>query len=470
MNIMVQEFIKEAGGSDIRCLVIGDRVIAAMKRQGAKGDFRSNLHRGGSAEVIKITPEERSTATRAASIMGLNVCGVDLLRSKHGPVVMEINSSPGWKGSKQRPKLTSPKRSSNLWRRMRNPIKQRLVAMAKKPRQAFEIGGTTIQPGTRQTVNLHMSLLSDHTPMDMPIHVIHGKRDGPRLFISAAIHGDELNGVEIIRRILKTPRVNKLRGTLIAVPIVNVFGFLAHTRYLPDRRDLNRSFPGNEKGSLTSQLAYLFMKEVVLRCTYGIDLHTGAIHRSNLPQIRADLTDPMMEQLAKHFSAPLVLHSDLRDGSLRRAATDKQIPTMLFEAGEALRFDELAIRLGVRGIIRVMQTLGMFGKPPRPSKKHQCGLPVILLAPGTNRGNFSVVVAPRSQSPKRREDGHGHRSHGHSRNARRSGRPWDPHRPDKFTGRQSRRCSIPHRQCSQCHQSRKGRGGISRRNSRRNEP
>ncbi len=240
--------------------------------------------------------------------------------------------------------------------------------MANTQRAAFEIGSTTIVAGTRRTVNLPMSLLSNHTPMSIPIHVIHGKKDGPRLFISAAIHGDELNGVEIIRRILKTPRVTKLRGTLVAVPIVNVFGFLAHSRYLPDRRDLNRSFPGNEKGSLTSQLASLFMKEVVLRCTHGIDLHTGAIHRSNLPQIRADLTDPMMEQLAKSFSAPLVLHSDLRDGSLRRAATDKQIPTMLYEAGEALRFDELAIRLGVRGIIRVMQTLGMFGKLPPPQK------------------------------------------------------------------------------------------------------
>lgn len=234
--------------------------------------------------------------------------------------------------------------------------------MANTPRADFEIGGTTIIAGTRQTVNLPMSLLSNHTPMNIPVHVIHGKKDGPCLFISAAIHGDELNGVEIIRRILKTARMNKLQGTLIAVPIVNVFGFLAHSRYLPDRRDLNRSFPGSEKGSLTSQLAYLFMKEVVLRCTHGIDLHTGAIHRSNLPQIRADLTDPMMEQLAKSFSAPMVLHSDLRDGSLRRAATDKQIPTMLYEAGEALRFDEVSIRLGVRGIIRVMQTLGMLGK------------------------------------------------------------------------------------------------------------
>jgi len=240
--------------------------------------------------------------------------------------------------------------------------------VAKTQRAAFEIGATTIIAGTRRTVNLPMSLLSNHTPMDIPIHVIHGKQDGPRLFISAAIHGDELNGVEIIRRILKNTRMKRLKGTLVAVPIVNVYGFLAHSRYLPDRRDLNRSFPGNEKGSLTSQLAYLFMKEVVLRCTHGIDLHTGAIHRSNLPQIRADLTDPMMEQLAQSFSAPLVLHSDLRDGSLRLAATDKQIPTMLYEAGEALRFDELSIRLGVRGIMRVMQSLGMFGKQPPPEK------------------------------------------------------------------------------------------------------
>ncbi len=242
--------------------------------------------------------------------------------------------------------------------------------MAKTQRRAFEIGGTTVKPGTRHTTNLSLSVLSTHTPMEIPIHVIHGKKEGPCLFLSAAIHGDELNGVEIIRRVLQVPRLNKLRGTLIAVPIVNVFGFLAHSRYLPDRRDLNRNFPGSAKGSLTSQLAYLFMKEVVLRCTHGIDLHTGAIHRSNLPQIRADLTDPNMEVLTKAFSAPLILHSNLRDGSLRRAATDKKIPTMLYEAGEALRFDEFAIRLGVRGILRVMQTLDMVGKlqPPRQTK------------------------------------------------------------------------------------------------------
>ena len=232
----------------------------------------------------------------------------------------------------------------------------------------FEIGGRSIKPGTRQTISLPMSLLSDHTPMKIPIHVVHGRREGPRLFVSAAIHGDELNGVEIIRRLLKSSKLSKLCGTLIAVPIVNVFGFMANSRYLPDRRDLNRSFPGNSKGSLTAQLAHLFMKEVVSRCTHGIDLHTGAIHRKNLPHIRADISDPAMESLAQAFSAPLILHSNLRDGSLRLAATEMKIPTMLYEAGEALRFDEVSIRIGVRGIIRVMQALEMLGRSEsRPS-------------------------------------------------------------------------------------------------------
>ncbi len=242
---------------------------------------------------------------------------------------------------------------------MPNPIKPKRGAGDNMRRPAFEIGGQSVLPGTRQTINLPMSLLSNHTPMTIPVHVVHGKKEGPRLFISAAIHGDELNGVEIIRRVLKLGRLSRLRGTLIAVPIVNVFGFIANSRYLPDRRDLNRSFPGNSKGSLTSQLAQLFFTEVVSRCTHGIDLHTGAIHRTNLPQIRANLDNSEMEQLAQAFSAPLILHSNLRDGSLRLAATEMNIPTMLYEAGEALRFDELSIRIGVRGIIRTMQALGM---------------------------------------------------------------------------------------------------------------
>ena len=195
--------------------------------------------------------------------------------------------------------------------------------------------------------------------MTIPVHIISGKTSGPRLFISAAIHGDEINGVEIIRRLLKLPALKKLRGTIIAVPIVNVHGFINHSRYLPDRRDLNRSFPGSEKGPLASRLANIFMQEIVSKSTHGIDLHTGAIHRSNLPQIRANLDDEETEKLARAFNVPVIISSNLRDGSLRESANEYGIPMLLYEAGEALRFDEVSIRAGVDGIMNVMRTLEM---------------------------------------------------------------------------------------------------------------
>jgi predicted deacylase len=204
-----------------------------------------------------------------------------------------------------------------------------------------------------------MSLLSNHTPMSVPVHVIHGRREGPRLFVCAAVHGDEINGVEIIRRLLKLSRLSRLRGTLLAVPVVNAFGFIGLTRYLPDRRDLNRSFPGSSHGSLAAQLANLFMREVVARATHGIDLHTAAVHRINFPQVRADLSNHEVEQLAHAFGAPLVLDAAFREGSLRRAAMEEGVPTIVYEAGEALRFDEFAVRVGVNGVVRVMRALGM---------------------------------------------------------------------------------------------------------------
>ena len=274
--------------------------------------------------------------------------------------------------------------------------------MANRHREPFEVGGITVQPGSRRSINLSISLLSTHTPMEIPIHVIHGKKDGPRLFMCAAIHGDELNGLEIIRRILQAPAVNALHGTLVAVPIVNVFGFLSHSRYLPDRRDLNRSFPGSPKGPLASQLAYLFMKEVVLRCSHGIDLHTAALHRSNLPQVRGNLSDPTIQHLASTFSAPLTLHSDLRDGSLRQAATDQNIPTLLYEAGEALRFDEFAIRLGVRGILRVMQALDMIRKSGSFTQSRNIVSMSSYWGQSTNRRNFSLTPSVGGKSEKGR--------------------------------------------------------------------
>lgn len=224
---------------------------------------------------------------------------------------------------------------------------------------SFIIGNKSIPRRSRDLIELPLPPLYTHTPLNLPVHILRGAKDGPRLFVSAAIHGDELNGTEIIRRLLKQPALKRLRGTLVAVPIVNIYGLLNHSRYLPDRRDLNRSFPGSGKGSLAARLANLFMTEIVDNCTHGIDLHTGAIHRSNLPQIRANLDDEETAKLATAFGVPVLLNANLRDGSLREAAAQQGIPMLLYEAGEALRFNEVAIRAGVKGVINVMRTLGM---------------------------------------------------------------------------------------------------------------
>ncbi|RRJ85404.1 succinylglutamate desuccinylase [Aestuariirhabdus litorea] len=198
--------------------------------------------------------------------------------------------------------------------------------------------------------------------MGIPVYVKRGKRAGPTLFVSAAIHGDELNGVEVIGRLLKSKSINNLRGTLIAVPIVNVYGVLGQSRYFPDRRDLNRSFPGSMRGSFAGRVANLFLKEIVTKCDYGIDLHTGAIHRSNLPQIRANLDDEETRAMARAFGVPVMINSNLRDGSLRESASELGVRVLLYEAGEALRFDELSIRAGYRGVINVMRHLGMLAR------------------------------------------------------------------------------------------------------------
>lgn len=229
-------------------------------------------------------------------------------------------------------------------------------------RAAFEIANQSIRPGTHALVKISLPELHSETAVHMPVHVYHGKRDGPVLFLSAAVHGDEINGVEVIRRILSLPAIKRLKGTLLAVPIVNVFGFDGHSRYLPDRRDLNRSFPGRELGTLAGRLANIFMTEIVERADIGIDLHTAAIHRDNFPQIRADLKDDQLNRLAKAFSAPVLLHSAAPEGALRHAAANEMVPVMVYEAGEALRFDEVSIRVAVRGILNVMREMGMIAK------------------------------------------------------------------------------------------------------------
>ncbi|NOE19562.1 succinylglutamate desuccinylase [Ruegeria atlantica] len=229
-------------------------------------------------------------------------------------------------------------------------------------REPFEIGGFTVPAGTRTTLDLPVSVMSDHTPVSMSVHVVHGRRPGPVLFVSAAIHGDEVIGVEIARRLLRAPQLDKIAGTLLVVPIVNAFGFMTQSRYLPDRRDLNRSFPGSEGGSLAGRLAHIFMTEIVERSDLGIDLHSAAIHRTNLPQIRVSPASDATIRFADAFGAPVVMISKLRDGSLRKAAQERGVDVLLFEGGEGLRFDELSARAGLAGILRVMNAMGMVAK------------------------------------------------------------------------------------------------------------
>ncbi|MCF8059222.1 MAG: succinylglutamate desuccinylase/aspartoacylase family protein [Bacteriovoracaceae bacterium] len=232
-------------------------------------------------------------------------------------------------------------------------------------RNPFKINGQLIQAGTREIIEIHVAGLYDFTQVSIPLEVIHGKEDGPTVFISAAIHGDEINGVEIIKRMRLHKSLKNIKGTLILAPIVNVFGFNSKSRYLPDRRDLNRSFPGSEGGSLAARVANIFMKEVVKKSRYGIDLHTGAINRNNFPQLRADIKDEETKSLVMAFGAPVAVNSRLRDGSLREASRKEGVKMLLYEAGEALRFDELAIKIGVRGCMNVLEKIGVI----KPRKK-----------------------------------------------------------------------------------------------------
>ncbi|MBY6160580.1 succinylglutamate desuccinylase/aspartoacylase family protein [Mameliella alba] len=229
-------------------------------------------------------------------------------------------------------------------------------------REPFILGGQSVAPGTRRTVDLPVSVLSDHTPVTLSAHVVHGRRPGPVMFVSAAVHGDEVIGVEIVRRLLRAAPLSRMSGTLVAVPIVNSFGFINRSRYLPDRRDLNRCFPGSPEGSLAARLAHLFLTEIVMRCDVGIDLHSAAVGRTNLPQIRLTAGNARLRELGAAFAAPVTMMSKTRENSLRLVAQNAGVDVLLYEAGEGLRFDEHAARAGVAGILRVMARLGMIAE------------------------------------------------------------------------------------------------------------
>jgi predicted deacylase len=235
--------------------------------------------------------------------------------------------------------------------------------MPPRRRPSFSIAGESVRAGSKAKFEVPIARLMSGTPVALPLVVYHGREEGPTVWLSAAVHGDEVCGVEIIRRVLESLDPKSMAGTVIAVPVVNVHGFNTGDRYLPDRRDLNRSFPGSARGSLASRIAHLLMTEVVGRCSVGIDLHTGSDHRINLPQIRADLDDPETLELARTFAAPIAIHSRTRDGSLRQAATEAGATVLLYEGGEALRFDRAAIAAGHDGALRVLARLEMIPPP-----------------------------------------------------------------------------------------------------------
>jgi len=241
------------------------------------------------------------------------------------------------------------------------------------------VGGTGVGPGERRRIEIAIARLPPaDSVLSIPVEVLRGETDGPSVWISAGIHGDELNGVEIVRRLLRKVAVSNLRGTLFAVPVVNAFGFVHQDRYLPERRDLNRAFPGSRTGSLASRLARIFMDEIVRHCEVGVDLHTGSDHRSNWPQIRADLSDGETRRLALAFGAPIAIDATTRDGSLRDAATRQGARVLLYEAGEPQRFHPGAIRTGVAGCLRVLRTLGMLIEPAEGSTDASAATPTLV--------------------------------------------------------------------------------------------
>ena len=219
--------------------------------------------------------------------------------------------------------------------------------------------GAEIEPGTTQRLSWSATELFEGVPVSTPVLVTNGIAPGPTLCLTAAVHGDELNGIEMIRRVFHDVEANKLAGALIGVPIVNVQGFRRGSRYLPDRRDLNRYFPGNPNGSAAARIAHSLFNDVIMNCDALVDLHTGSFERSNLPQLRADLRNPDVVTLTHGFGAMVVLHSEPTVGTLRYAATIAGIPAVTVEAGGPSQLELAEVKHGVKGVETLLTTLGM---------------------------------------------------------------------------------------------------------------
>ena len=272
--------------------------------------------------------------------------------------------------------LAAPLCAAAASARAEEPAEATAAAAEEKPPAApawgsVEILGDPIGPGEK----FLLSWVSGETfaggPVPIPVRVARGVDPGPTLCLTAGIHGDELNGIEVVRRVLQEIDPSKLHGMVIGVPIVNLHGFRQASRYLPDRRDLNRHFPGRAAGSTASRIAYSFFQQVVVHCETLVDLHTGSFHRSNVPQVRADLTDSGAFELAKAFGGAVVVHHVGEPGTLRRAAADVGIPAISYEAGEPMRFQPAEVEEGVRGVLDLLARKGMLSSRPRRGQRQE---------------------------------------------------------------------------------------------------
>ncbi|MFZ6009465.1 MAG: succinylglutamate desuccinylase/aspartoacylase family protein [Bacteroidota bacterium] len=233
------------------------------------------------------------------------------------------------------------------------------------------IAGQEIQPGEFKEININIARLPSHTQIETPIYVSRAEEDGPVLALIAGMHGDEINGMEIVRRILDRGFHQVKRGTVVCMPIINVYGFLNFSRDVPDGKDVNRSFPGSKNGSLASRVAYHLMHDVIPFIDCGIDFHTGGAMRANYPQVRAVLRDEKNVELANAFNAPFTIDAPFRPNSLRREASKKGKNIIVYEAGESLRFDNQAIEEGVAGTLRLMKYLGLIDWAPEAKEENR---------------------------------------------------------------------------------------------------
>ena len=237
--------------------------------------------------------------------------------------------------------------------------------------RTLTIAGQEIRAGEFREIDINIARLPSHTQIDTPIYISRGLKDGPVLALMAGMHGDEINGMEIVRRILDGGLHQPKRGTVVCMPIVNIYGFLNFSREVPDGKDINRSFPGSRSGSLASRVAYHLMKEVIPFIDYGVDFHTGGAMRANYPQIRAVLSERRNAELAAAFCAPFTIDAPFRPNSLRREGARKGKNILVYEGGESLRFDLKAIEEGIAGTLRLMKSLNMIDWAPDPHEQNR---------------------------------------------------------------------------------------------------